>query len=173
MLSSQFEVSDPSGKYVGTMTTNDGIGVPLLIGPPYLPVAPIGLVTIFYKRVTDFQIDINIRCNDGYFMPLAIDSGRYKRISDSLNALGKMTAAGLNTNDCYIIVNGSKKLPLQVKEFFMGSANVHSYQLFAPIPFAKVRTLSIFTGNPLLDNTLKNMTFRRKKRLTYCVIGLS
>jgi len=146
-MHTEFEISDTTGRYIGTMTTSNGIGVPLLIGPPYLPVAPVGLVTIFSKRATDLQMDISIRCND--------------------------TAVRLDTNACYIIVNGSKQKQLHVKEFLRGSTSMHSYQLYAPIRFAKVRTLSIITGNPILDHTLKNMTFRRKKRLMHCIIGLS
>jgi hypothetical protein len=118
-------------------------------------------------------MDIDVTPADGNFMALSIDSNSYKKTRDSLSALGIMTARPVNTNKCYMIVNGSKKVPLQLEEFFMGGTHGHSYRLSAAIRFGKVRTVAIVTGNPMLDHTLKNVTFRRNSRLTYCVMGLS
>ncbi|MDB5135523.1 MAG: hypothetical protein JWP37_2126 [Mucilaginibacter sp.] len=173
MVRSQIEISDTSGKNIGTVITSNGIGVPLLAGPPYLPVVPVGLVDIFYKRDHQFILDINIKCNTGHFMTLAIDSNDYKKVRDSLNTLRIATAARLNTNECYMIINGSKRIPLKAQEYFMGSTRGHSYRMYGDIRFSKVRTLTLVTGNPLLDNALKNINFKRKKRITYCVMGFS
>ncbi len=117
MLRSQVDISDSLGKSIGSVVTSNGIGVTLLAGPPYVPVFPVGLVSVFYKGETQFVMDIDVRVSGGYLMPLATDSNIYKKTSDSLTALGRFTAAHVNTNNCYMIVNGKKKIPLQIKEF--------------------------------------------------------
>jgi hypothetical protein len=173
MIYSKVDIADRSGKNIGSFTTSNGIGVPLFLGPPYLPVVPVGIVSVFSKKLRQFEIDITVNPRDGYFMALAIDSNNYKRINDSLAALKVGTAADLHTTGCYMIINGSTKVPLRVKEYFSQQNHSHSYRLYAPVGFGKVRTLTIVTGNPLLDERLKNVVFTRKKRLTYFVFGLS
>jgi hypothetical protein len=173
MVRSQIEISDTSGNNIGTVTTSNGIGAPLFAGPPYLPVVPVGLVDMFYKRDHQFILDINVECNNGHFMALAIDSNDYKKVRDSLNTLRVATAVRLNTNECYMIVNGLKKIPLHTEEFFMGSPLRHNYRMVADIRFKKVNTMQLVTGNAILDNALKNTTFKRRHRITYCVMGPS
>src|ERR1700743_1893531 len=97
----QFDVAGPAGTSVGSVTTSNGYGRPLLGGPLYVPFIPFGLVTMFIKNETNFSLDINVKSNDGYFAALNLDSARYKTISDSLNALRIMTAVRLNTANCY------------------------------------------------------------------------
>jgi len=106
-------------------------------------------------------------------MTLAIDSNGYKKLNDSLSALKVAKPVSLPTAKCYMIVNGSTKVPLLVKEFFMHQTDYHNYQMYAPIGFEKVRTATIVTGNPLLDRSLKNLIFKRKKRFTHSIYGLS
>jgi hypothetical protein len=173
MIYSKIDIPDGSGKNIGSMSTSNGAGIPLFFGPPYLPVVPIGIVSIFSKKLRQFEIDITVNANDGYFMALAVDSNSYKRIRDSLAILKEGTAAYLSTTGCYMIINGSTKVPLRVQEYFMQQTHSHSYRFYAPVGFGKVRTLTIVTGNPLLDERLKNLVFTRKKKLTYSVLGLS
>lgn len=172
-IGSQVDIADLSGKNIGSITTSNGVGIPLFLGPPYLPVVPVGILSVFSKKLRQFEIDIAVNPGEGYFMALAVDSNNYKRVNDSLAALRKGTAVDLQTTRCYMIVNGSTKIPLRVKGYFMGQSNSHSYRMYAPVGFGKVRTMTIVTGNPLLDNCLKNMVFKRKKRLFYFVFGLS
>src|ERR1700754_1514390 len=104
---------------------------------------------MFYKRIHYFVMDLNIRCSsDSNFKNLAID-----------------------TNNCYIIVNDSKKMPARTHDLFMGRPGEHNYRLSVPIRFAKVHSLTITTGNIFLDNELKNITFHRRKRLTHSILG--
>lgn len=170
-------ISDTSGNNIGDITTSNGIGTPLLAGPPYLPVLPVGLASLAYSfhkgGENHFVMDISIRCNDGYFMPLAIDSSSYKSISDSLSKLGISTAVKFRSSNCYMLVNNTKKVPLKIKEFYMGRYESHAYRVYADIPFSRVNTLQLVTGNTLIDNALKDVTFKRKHRLTYCVIKQS
>ena len=173
MIYSKVDIPDSSGKNMGSITTSNGIGIPLFLGPPYLPVVPIGIVPVFSKKIRQFEIDIDIKSDDGYFMALADDSNGYRRVNDSLATLKVGTAAYLRTTGCYMIINGSAKVPLRVKEYFMQQTNSHSYRMYAPVGFGKVRTMTIVTGNPLLDNCLGNVIFTRKKRLSYFVFGLS
>jgi hypothetical protein len=93
-------------------------------------------------------MDLTIRCSDANGKNLAID-----------------------TNNCYIIVDGSKKIPAKTHELFMGRPGEHNYRLSVPIRFAKVHNLTITTGNTFLDSELKNNTFHRRKRLTHSIIG--
>jgi len=173
MIYSKLDIPDSSGNNIGSITTSNGIGSPQFFGPPYLPVVPIGIISVFSKKLRQFEIDITVNPRDGYFIALAVDPDDYKRIRDSLAAKNEETGAYLHTTGCYMILNGSTKVPLRVREYFMGQTNSHSYRLYAPVGFGKVRTLSIVTGNPLLDRRLKNVVFTRKKRLTYFVVGLS
>jgi hypothetical protein len=173
MINSKVKISGLAGDSVGVISTSNGIGQSLLAGPPYLPVIPVGLVTMFDKNERQFVIDMSVRSNSGYFMSLAIDTADFKKTRDSLNARKIAKSANLNTGDCYMIINGSKKVPLHTSEFFMGSTAGHSYRLMADIPFRKVKTLRLVTGNPILDSTLKTIMYKRKYRITYCVMGFS
>ena len=173
MIYSKIDIPDSSGHKIGSITTSNGAGIPLLAGPAYVPVLPVGIVAIFNKKERHFGIDVTVNTNDGYFMALAVDSNNYKRVNDSLAALKVETAADLHTTDCYMIVNGSTKVPLRVKEYFMHQTNLHSYQMYAPIGFEKVRTVTIITGNPLLDRRLKNLVFKQKKRITHSIYWVS
>jgi hypothetical protein len=177
VVRSRMGISDTSGKNIGEITTSNGIGTPLLVGPPYLPVLPVGIASLAYSLhkggENHFVIDVDIRCNNGYFMPLAIDSNNYKKTRDSLSRLNIATAVRSNTSDCYMIINNSVKVPLKMKEFYMGNGQGHSYRMFADIPFSKVNTMRLVTGNPLIDNSLKDVTFKRRHRLAYCVIKQS
>ncbi len=173
MIYSKVDVPDSSGNNIGSITTSNGAGIPLFAGPAYVPVVPVGIIAVFNKRERYFGIDITLNVNDGYFMALAVDSNKYKKVNDSLTALNIATAADLHTTNCYMIVNGSTKVPLRVTEYFMHLKNSHSYQMYAPIGFGKVRTVSIVTGNALLDRCLKNIIFERKKRITHSIYGLS
>ena len=169
----QFNIADSSGQNIAAVSTSNGAGVTVLVGPPYLPVLPVGLITIFYKQDVQFIMDLNLAPADGYFMPLAIDSDGYKTTRDSLKAKRIATACPLKTTACYMIVNGTKKVPLRVQEYFMGSTKTHSYRFFADIRFGQVRTLTIVTGNPILDRTLKNITFKRRSTITYDFFAFS
>jgi hypothetical protein len=173
MIYNKVELTDSAGKHIGSMSTSNGIGIPLLMGPPYVPVVPVGVVWAFSKKLRQFQMDVTIRPDEGYFMTLAVDSNSYKILRDSLTAKKVGTGAYLHTTGCYLIVNGSTKVPLRVRENFMQQTNAHDYRFSAPIGFGRVLTLSIVTGNPLLDARLKNLVFKRKKRLTYFLLGLS
>jgi hypothetical protein len=150
MIHSQFAITDTSGKPVATMNTSNGVGIPILAGPPYIPVLPVAIISIFYKRIHYFVMDLNIRSSDSNRKNLAID-----------------------TDNCYIIVNGAKKIPVKTHDIFMGRPGEHNYRLSLPIRFAKVHSLTITTGNPLLDQALKNITFYRRKRLTHSILGPS
>ena len=117
------------------------------------------------------MLELTVNCNDGYFMPLAIDSNNYKRIRDSLNALKIGTKRILNDNQCYMIVNDTLKVPLHTDEFFMGYTKSHSYWMTSDIRFRKVKTMKLVTGNILLDSTLTNVTFKRRSRIKFDLIG--
>jgi hypothetical protein len=173
MVHSEMKISGAPGDSIGRLITSNGIGNPVLAGPPFLPVIPVGLIDIFYKRNHLFILDLEVRSNNGYFMRLAIDSNEYKKKTDSLDKLKIRTAAALNTSQCYMIVNGSTRVPLHTEEFLMGHASSHSYRLSADFRFKNVKTMQLVTGNALLDSTLKNVTFTRKHRITYCVMGPS
>jgi hypothetical protein len=93
-------------------------------------------------------MDLKISCSDSNGKNLAID-----------------------TNNCYLIINGSKKIPVKTHDLFMGRPGEHNYRLSVPIRFAKVHSLTITTGNPLIDQSLKNVIFHRRKRLNHSIIG--
>jgi hypothetical protein len=168
MIYNKVRISGKAGDSIGSITVSNGIGRPLLMGP-LLPVIPVG--GFFQKRASQFILEMTVNCNDGYFMPLAIDSNEYKRVRDSLNALKIGTKGALPGSQCYMIVNDTLKVPLQVGEFFMGSTKSHSYWMTSDIRFRKVKTMKLVTGNTLLDSTLKNVTFKRKSRIKFELIG--
>lgn len=167
----KFNVNGPLGAPAGSVTTSNGFGRPLFTGPLYVPFIPVGLVTLFVRNETRFILDVRVESNDGYFGALNLDSTAYKAISDSINALHNTASVRLNTVNCYLLVNGSKKIPLQVREDFSGDRKVCGYHMFADVGFSKVRAFKIVTGNALLDSTLKDVTFRRNSRITYNLIS--
>lgn len=169
MIYSRVKISSQAGDSIGTITTDNGIGYPLLMGPVIFPVIPVG--GFFQKRFGGFAMNVTINCNNGYFMPLAIDSNAYKRKRDSLNSLKISTEAQLGNGQCYMIVNDTLKVPLQVKEFFMGYTTGHSYGFTSEVRFRKVRTMRLVTGNAMLDSNLKNITFKRRSRFKFEIIG--
>jgi len=169
MVYSRLKVTNRAGDSVGSITTSNGFGHPLLMGPLIFPVIPVG--GFFNKSTSRFLIDVEFLSTKGYFMSLAIDSNDYKRVRDSLNALKIGTAASLNGSRCYMIVNSTSKVPLHNKEFFMGSNAGHAYRLTADVKFRKVKTMKLVTGNALLDSTLKNITFKRKSRIVFNLLG--
>ncbi|MFL9484849.1 hypothetical protein ACI6Q2_18840 [Chitinophagaceae bacterium LWZ2-11] len=169
MIYSKFRLSNNAGDSIGSITTGNGIGHPLLTGP-LLPVIPIG--GFFNKSCNRFVIELTVSSNEGYFMPLAIDSNDYKRLSDSLSMLRTGTKLLLQNSGCYMLVNDTLKVPLKVSEFFMGQTGSHSYWMTADIRFRKVKSLQLATGNILLDNTLKHIAFKRKARIKYDLIGI-
>jgi len=168
MIYNRFRVSGRTGDSVGSIVISDGIGQPLMMGP-FLPVIPVG--GFFRKSRNQFILELTVNCNDGHFMPLAIDSNDYKRVRDSLNARKISTKGALRGSQCYMIVNDTLKVPLHAYEFFMGYPNSHSYWMDADIPFRKVKTMRLVTGNALLDSTLKGVTFKRKSRIKFELIG--
>lgn len=70
-----------------------------------------------------------------------------------------------------MIVNDSLKVPLSVEEFFMGSNIAHHYIMRSDMRFGKIKTMRLVTGNPVLDSTFTNITFKRKSRLTFNLLG--
>ena len=169
IIYSRVKVTNKAGDSVGSITTSNGFGHPLLMGPLIFPVIPVG--GFFNKSTSRFLIDVEVLSTKGYFMSLAIDSNDYKRVLDSLNALKIGTAASLNGSGRYMIVNDTSKVPLHNKEFFMGSNAGHAYRLTADVKFRKVKTMKLVTGNAVLDSTLKNITFKRKSRIVFNLLG--
>lgn len=104
-------------------------------------------------------------------MPLAIDSNDYKRVNYSLNRLKTYTKRPLQNSSCYMLVNDTLKVPLQVGEFFMGNTKSHSYWITGDIRFRKVKSLKLVTGNTPLDSTLGHVTFKRKSRIKFDLAG--
>jgi hypothetical protein len=168
IIKSKFIVPNKAGDSIGSITTSNGVGHILLMGP-FLPVIPVG--GFFEKEGTQFQMEMNVNSNDDYFMPLAIDSNEYKRVRDSLKVLNIGTKCTLRGSQCYMIINDTLKVPLEVGEFFLGYTKSHSYWITANIRFGKVKSMKLITGNTLLDNTLKNVTFKRKSRIKFDLIG--
>jgi hypothetical protein len=169
MVYSKVKVTNKADDSIGSIITSNGFGHPLFMGPLIFPVIPVG--GFFIKITSRFQIDVEVLSSKGYFMSLAIDSNDYKRVRDSLNALKVRTAASLNGSNCYMIVNDTSKVPLHTREFFMGNNAGHAYRLTADVKFRKVKTMKLVTGNNLLDSTLKNITFKRKSRIVFNLIG--
>ncbi len=166
---SKFKVTNGAGDSVGTITTSHGFGHPLLMGPLFFPVIPVG--GVFNKRTSRFLIDVDVHCPEKYFMSLAIDSNDYKRVRDSLNILNVRKVVQLNGSSCYLIVNDTLKVPLHTEEFFLGNGAGHSYRLTTDVKFGKVKTMRLVTGNTLLDSTLKNITFKRKGKIVFNLLG--
>ncbi|HTD99371.1 MAG TPA: hypothetical protein VK668_08780 [Mucilaginibacter sp.] len=169
MKYSRFKVSDKTGDSIATIATNNGVGQPLLIGPIIFPVIPIG--GFFHKVTGKFEMDIDINSRPDYFMLLAIDSSGHKRVSDSLRLMKIAKKAPLKSKYCYMIVNNSLKVPLSVEEFFMGNKAGHSYIMRSDMRFGKVKTMRLVTCNAVLDSTFKNITFKRKSRITFNLLG--
>jgi len=166
-----YKVSIPgkSGDTIGTINTSNGVGHPLLMGPLLFPVIPVG--GFFQKTTESFMMELAVNCKSSSFMSLAIDSNDYKKKRDSLYALNLALEVQLNTRNCYLIANDTTRIPLQVQEFFMRSNIAHSYRLSAATHFRKIKTLRLVTSNALLDSTLNKITFRRKSRIKFDLIG--
>jgi hypothetical protein len=171
MKYSRFKVTDKAGDSIATISTNNGVGMPLLIGPVIFPVIPIG--GVFHKVTGKFEMDIDIHSKQDYFTLLAIDSSDHKRISDSLRRMKIGKKVLLKSKYCYMIVNDSLKVPLTVEEFFMGSKAGHSYIMRSDMRFGKIKTMRLVTGNAMLDSTFTNITFKRKSRITFNLLGRS
>jgi len=166
---SSVKVTNKTGDSIGTITTNHGFGHPLLIGP-FLPVIPVG--GLFNKRTSRFLMELNVKCSKEYFMSMAIDSNDYKKVRDSLNALKVRKVAPLKSSNCYIIVNDTQKVPLYTEAFFFDNNSTgYEYRLTADIKFRKIKTMKLVTGNALLDSTLKNITFKRKGKIVFNLLG--
>ncbi|HEY4289576.1 MAG TPA: hypothetical protein VGN00_20890 [Puia sp.] len=150
MILPQFTITDTSGKTLANLATSNGIGIPLFAGPPYIPVLPVAIVSVFYKQIHYFVMDLRITGSDANLAKLAID-----------------------TNNCYMLVDGTKKILLKAHQLLMDRPGEYDYRLSVPIRYAKIRSLTISTGNPLLDRSLNNVIFHRKKRLTHSIIGPS
>ena len=168
MVYSKLSVLNKAGDSIGSITTSNGIGHPLLMGP-FLPVVPVG--GFFQKSDSRFVMEVTVNSNEGYFMPLSIDSNDYKHARDSLRILKISTNRPLQNSQCYLLVNDTLKVPLKVGEFFMGRTSSHSYWMTADIRFRKVKSLKLITGNALLDSTLKQVTFKRKSRIKFDLVG--
>ncbi|GAA3980184.1 hypothetical protein [Mucilaginibacter dorajii] len=168
MISNRFSVSNKVGDSVGSIAVSNGIGHPLLMGL-LLPVMPVG--GFFQKSSSQFVMEVTVNSNEGYFMPLAIDSNDYKSVRDSLHISKVSTKRPLQSNQCYMIVNDTLKVPLKVGEFFMGHTGAHSYWMTADIRFRKVKSLKLITGNTLLDSTLNHVTFKRRSRIKFDLVG--
>ena len=169
VIYSKVRITNQAGDSVGSVTTSNGFGHPLLMGPLIFPVIPVG--GMFNKRTSRFLIDVDVRSSQEYFMSIAVDSTDYKRVRDSLNALKIGKVVSLNNSSCYMIVNGTSKIPLRTEEFFLGNNKGHSYRLTADLKFRKVKIMKLVTGNALLDSTLKNITFKRKGRIVFTLLG--
>lgn len=166
---SKIKVTGEAGDSIGAITTSNGFGHPLLMGPLVFPVVPVG--GIFQRSASRFKMELSVSCNDGYFMQMAIDSNDYKRKRDSLNAIKTGTRALLVNSGCYLLVNDTLKVPLHVREYFMGNTHGHRYWIESDIKFSKVKTMKLVTGNALLDRTLNKITFKRKSRIKYDLAG--
>jgi len=169
MIFNKIRVSGKGGDSIGSIAVSNGIGHPLMMGPIIFPVIPVG--GFFEKIDSKFILELTVNSNEGYFMPMAIDSIDYKSIRDSLRIRKFSTRRELNGSQCYMIVSDTSKVPLKTSEFFMGYKNLHSYWMTSDIKFRKVKTMRLVTGNALLDSTLKNVTFKRKSRIKFDLIG--
>lgn len=108
-----------------------------LLMGPLLPVIPVG--GFFQKKDNQFVMDMTVNCNE----------------------------VDVKSNQCYMIVNDTLKVPLQVGK----PTDSHSYRMSADIGFRKVKSLKLITGNTLLDSTLKQVTFKRKSRIKFDLVG--
>lgn len=52
--------TDTSGNYICSIKTDNGLGVPILVGPAYIPVLPVGIVTEFAKSVKRFRMNMRV-----------------------------------------------------------------------------------------------------------------
>jgi hypothetical protein len=169
MVYNKFRLSGKTGDSIGSVTVSNGIGHPLMMGPLIFPFIPVG--GFFQKIDSRFLLELTVNCKEGYFMSIAIDSNDYKRIQDSLYVKKLATRHELNGSQCYIIVNDTLKVPLQTSEFFMRHTNSHSYWMTSDIKFRSVKTMRLVTGNALLDSTLKQVTFKRRSRIKFDLVG--
>lgn len=168
MVYSKIPLSNKRGDSIGSITTSNGTGHPLLMGP-FLPVVPVG--GFFQKSDSRFVIEVTVNCNEGEFMPLAIDSNDYKHARDSLRILKFSTQRPLQNSGCYLLVNDTLKVPLKVGEYIMGHTSAHRYWMTADIRFRRVKSLKLVTGNTLLDSALKQVTFKRRSRIKFDLLG--
>lgn len=166
---SKIKITGKAGDSIGSATISNGFGHPLLMGPLVFPVIPVG--GIAHKITSRFVMELTVDCNDGYFMPMAIDSIGYKRTRDSLDAAAVSTTALLTSNTSYMVVNDTLKVPLQVREYFTGNKKGHAYRMESGIKFRKVKTMRLVTGNAILDSTFNKITFTRKSRIKYDLAG--
>ena len=169
MIYNKIRVSGKAGDSIGSVTVSNGIGHPLMMGPVVFPVIPVG--GFFQKMDSKFILELIVKTNEGYFMPMAIDSTDYKSIRDSLAIRKFSTKRELSGSQCYMMVNDTLKVPLKASEFFGGYKNSHSYWMTSDVKFRKVKTMRIVTGNALLDSTLKNVTFTRRSRIKFDLVG--
>jgi len=169
MVYNRFKVSNKAGDSIGSVTVSNGVGHPLMMGPLIFPVIPVG--GFFQKTDSKFILELSVNTGNSYFMAMAIDSADHKRIQDSLTLRKIATKRELNDNQCYMIINDTLKVPLKTSEFFMGHTDGHSYWITSDIKFRKVKTMRLVTGNALLDSALKNVTFKRRSRIKFDLIG--
>jgi hypothetical protein len=169
MIYNKIRVSGQAGDSIASITVSNGIGHPLMMGPIVFPVIPVG--GFFQKADSKFIFELSVNCSQADFMSMAIDSNDYKRILDSLRIKKIATKLELPGSACYMIVNDTLKIPLKTSEFMIGNTTGHSYWMTSAVPFRKIKTLKLVTGNPMLDNTLKNVTFNRRSRIKFDLIG--
>jgi len=143
MVYSKVLITAKSGDTVGSLTTANGTGQPLLMGP-LLPVVPVG--GIFQKSRGAFQMEMTVNCRYGRLLPL--DPAR-----------------------CYMIVNDTAKVPLRVSESVIGDTARRTYSFYCNARFSNIKTMRLVTGNDLLDGTLKNIAFNRRSRIKFDLIG--
>lgn len=143
MVYSEVFIRAKSGDTIGSLTTANGTGQPLLMGP-LLPVIPVG--GIFQKSRGTFEMQMTVNCSRGRLPPL--DPAR-----------------------CYMIVNDTEKVPLRVSESVTGDTTLHRYSFYCNARFSNIKTMRLVTGNDLLDGTLQNVVFNRKSRIKFDLIG--
>jgi|SRR6185437_6416287 len=143
MVYSKVFITAKSGDTIGSLTTANGTGQPLLMGP-LLPVIPVG--GIFQKSRGAFEMEMTVNCSRGRLLPL--------------------DSAG-----CYMIVNDAEKVPLRVSESVTGYSALHHYSFYCNARFSNIKTMRLVTGNDLLDGTLKNIVFNRRSRVKFDLVG--
>ncbi|MGN6639072.1 MAG: hypothetical protein ACTHJ8_09195 [Mucilaginibacter sp.] len=167
------QVRDSLGNSIGQVRTSSNLGIPLLAGPPYVPVLPVGIVTVFAKNLHRFKMDIVVRDDNGLFTCVPVDTARVNAIIHPSKDSYRPSPVLIDTGKSYVIVNGIKKVPAKIVEFFDPNGNGYGYRITADISFSKVRTVTIITGNASLNPKLDHLVFKRRKRLSYSVIGFS
>jgi hypothetical protein len=144
MVYSKVLMTAGAGDTIGSLTTANGTGQPLLMGP-LLPVIPVG--GFFQKNRGTFEMEMTVSCSRGHLLPL-------------------------DSTKCYMIVNDTAKVPLRVSEQVTGDTALHSYNFYCNARFSKIKTMRLVTGNDLLDGTLKNIAFNRRSRIKFDLLGL-